>query len=230
MDITVENLSKKYDNTVVFENFSTTFESGMITAVMGRSGIGKTTLLNCISGITDYSGNIAGAEKTSYVFQEDRLVPNLTVYGNLELVLGKETPKNKKFSVIKEILSDVGLTEKLADLPSRLSGGEKKRVALARAFISGSPTMLLDEPMNSLDIGLKYKIIRLFLDLNRKYGRTAIYVTHDLDEAVSVADKVIVIAKDGVTYSRSINSDKFSRKVTDEECISVKKEILYFLI
>ena len=154
MDITVKRLTKSYGEKTVLKDFSATFKEGKVTVIMGKSGSGKTTLLNCIASATSYDGEISGAGEVSYVFQEDRLVPHLTVYGNLTLCLNVQD-KREKAEKIRGILEKFDMKDTADCISENLSGGEKKRVALARAFLSGREVMLLDEPFNSLDFGLK---------------------------------------------------------------------------
>ena len=228
MDITVKKLSKKYGDKIVFDDFSVTFESGKVTVIMGKSGSGKTTLLNCIAGLTGYDGEIDGISGVSYVFQDDRLIPNLTVYDNLDITV-EEPDKEIKNERIKNILSALDLTDKAAKLPAELSGGEKKRVALARAFLSRGNLMLLDEPLNSLDIGLKRRVDEYFLDIVKKENKTAIYVTHDLDETLFVADAVTVIGDGGAVWSYKFVTDKSERKITDEESVAARAKLIELL-
>ena len=229
MDILVEKLTKIYDKKTVLDNFSIKFEEGKVSAVMGRSGVGKTTLLNCIASLTDYSGNISGVDGVSYIFQEDRLVPHLSVYGNLEMVC-TDYDRHKSSQKIREILEKVQLLDKATSLASNLSGGEKKRVALARAFLSEKSVMLLDEPLNSLDIGLKLRFNEYFLNLIKEDKKTAVFVTHDIDEALYVADSVYAIDRSGAVYSHNFAADKYERKITCEECLQVKEDLIKFLV
>lgn len=227
MDITVKKLSKSFGDKSVLKDFSLTVKEGFTTVIMGKSGVGKTTLLNCIAGLLDYNGEILGVDGVSYVFQEDRLVEHLTVYGNLDFALSAKLSKEKRAGKIKEMLYDVELDSKVASYPSELSGGQKKRVALARAFLSPEKTLLMDEPMNSLDLGLKDRIFTVFNGLKRKYFKTVVFVTHDVDEALSVADKIVVIDEAGEVYSHEFIGS--SRDITDDECNSVRKELLSVL-
>lgn len=224
MDITVKKLSKSYGDSPVLRDFSAVFSGGKVTALLGKSGVGKTTLLNCIASLTGYVGEICGVNGLSYVFQEDRLVPNLTVYGNLALTSGRG-----KRAEIKRILGFIGLTDKAHRLPEELSGGERKRVALARAFLSESDLMLLDEPTNSLDVGLKRRAWNYFNALMSEYSRTALYVTHDVDEALSVADEVCVINDCGIVYRKAIASDKPTRSFSSPDLVSVRESIYGYL-
>ncbi|MDE7082279.1 MAG: ATP-binding cassette domain-containing protein [Clostridia bacterium] len=181
----ITNLTKKYGNLTVYENFSLELKEGEVTCILGESGCGKTTLLNCVAGLTDYAGEITKV-KCSYVFQTPRLVPNLTVGGNLKLICKDEKS-------IDGVLEKVRLTDKKNAYPVSLSGGQAQRASLARAFLYGGELILMDEPFSSLDLKLKKEISELFLQIQRESGRTALFVTHDVDEALSLSDRVIVI-------------------------------------
>lgn len=193
------SVSKAYGDNVVFDKFSLEAEENKILAVLGASGCGKTTLLNIISGLTDFEGKVEKAgDKISYIFQNKRLLPNLTVYKNVEFVLKHVYPKEKIPSVIDEILSKVELLGSKNLYPSELSGGMGQRVSLARAFAYPSDILLMDEPFKALDISLKKRIIEVFNSLYEADRRTTVFVTHDIEEAFAVADRIIVLEKGGV--------------------------------
>lgn len=181
----IENLSKKYGGLTVYENFSLDIEDGKITCILGESGSGKTTLLNCIAGMTDYCGKIE-KRKCAYVFQTPRLVPNLTVFQNLSLICSDKTK-------INEMLEMLSLSDKSDCYPFFLSGGQAQRVSLARAFLFGGEVVLMDEPFSSLDLKLKKEISDVFLSLQKQFRLTALFVTHDVDEALQLAERIIVI-------------------------------------
>ena len=187
--IQISNLTKRYGKDTVYENFNISFEEGKITCILGESGCGKTTLLNCIANLIDFDGDIPRLEAT-YAFQTPRLVPCLTVRQNLEIVC-KDSEK------IKHILTKVGLSDKADKYPSMLSGGEAQRVSLARAFVFGGDILLLDEPFSSLDLKLKFSVCDLFLSLQRERNITALFVTHDIEEALKVADRIVILKKGG---------------------------------
>lgn len=200
-DISIRNLCKTYGNLTVYDNFNLEIEEGKVTCILGESGSGKTTLLNCIARLTDFSGEIPEL-KCSYVFQSSRLVPNLTVYKNLSLVLNDGEK-------INAILQKVRLSEKANEYPRNLSGGQAQRAGLARAFLAVSDIILLDEPFASLDLKLKTEMERLFFEIRKADNRTALFVTHDIDEAINVADRIIVL-KGGKTvfdYTRPPQAD-----------------------
>ncbi|MDE7167739.1 MAG: ABC transporter ATP-binding protein [Clostridia bacterium] len=183
--IKIKNLTKRYGNLTVYENFNLELKDGEVTCILGESGCGKTTLLNCIAGLTDYEGEIIQV-KCSYIFQTPRLVPNLTVGGNLKLICKDEKS-------IDDALAEVRLTDKKNAYPVALSGGQAQRVSIARAFLYGGEVILMDEPFTSLDLKLKKEISELFLQIQSESRRTALFVTHDVDEALSLAHRIIAI-------------------------------------
>ena len=139
------NVTKRYGEKTLFQDFSLDIQEGEILCILGPSGSGKTTLLNMLCGLCDFLGcteNIP--DKSSYIFQEPRLLPNLTVEENLRYIGGKKEE-------IDEILDKIHLQEKKDSRPKQLSGGEKQRVSIARAFLYDAPLLLMDEPFSSLD-------------------------------------------------------------------------------
>lgn len=228
----VKKLCKRYrtesGEKIVFDNFSAEFEDGKVTAVMGSSGIGKTTLLNCIAKLTDYDGEIAGVGSSAYVFQEDRLIPDKTVYDNIDFVMQTEDADERK-KRIKNALSVTELLSEAFRYPSELSGGQRKRVSLARAFASGRDLMLLDEPLSSLDIGLKFRIFDVMKKVFKSDSKTVIMVTHDVDEALTLADEIVIIDKGGVAYRKEFSTDLFNRDIVGDECNRIRREIIEIL-
>lgn len=228
----VKKLCKRYrtesGEKIVFDNFSAEFKDKKVTAVMGSSGIGKTTLLNCIAKLTDYDGEIAGVGSSAYVFQEDRLIPDKTVYDNIDFVMQTEDADERK-KRIKNALSVTELLSEAFRYPSELSGGQRKRVSLARAFACGRDLMLLDEPLSSLDIGLKFRIFDVMKRVFKSDSKTVIMVTHDVDEALTLADEIVIIDKGGVAYRKEFSTDLFGRDITDDECNRIRKEIIEIL-
>lgn len=203
--IKLENINKEYGEKIVFENLSLSIEENAVTAVLGESGVGKTTLLNILSGAASYTGKMQNdSRKVSFVFQEDRLVPFMTVNENLEFVLGKGDYTEK--------LRQVGIEEYKDSYPSRLSGGTARRVALLRAFLYDGDLMLMDEPFSALDLSTKYKVMQLFLKLWEQKRITAIIVTHDIEEAVFLAKRIVVLGEKGVIKGDFVNRGDITRK------------------
>lgn len=184
----IKNLTKSFDKKLIFDNFSVEFPENEVTYVMGESGCGKTTLLRIIAGIdNDFSGEIeALPNNISYVFQEPRLFPNLNVIKNIELV--NDTPVYSA----SELLNLLELGNEELTMPSKLSGGMKMRLSLARALYHNGDVYLMDEPFSALDQDMKNRLIPKVLELLK--GKTVIIVSHDIDEAKKYADKIITLA------------------------------------
>lgn len=197
--IKIDNLCVNYGSNAVYKNFSLQAQDGAITCILGESGCGKTTLLNAIAGLVSYGGSISPV-RTSYVFQSPRLIPFVTVLKNLTLT-GAAVEEAEK------LLQRVGLAEKAAAYPSQLSGGEAQRVALCRAFLFNSDTLLMDEPFSSLDLKTKLSVMELFVSMHRDEKRCVLFVTHDVDEALYLADRLIVL-NGGIVVKDLQNTDK----------------------
>lgn len=205
--VKLENVTKKYSNTPVFENFSFIAEEGKITCVLGESGSGKTTLLSIIAGLTKAEGNV-NAPESAVVFQKPNLFPNMTVKENLMLI-------NKDEERVKAILTEFSLFDKINAYPKHLSGGQAQRVALCRALLFDKPLLLLDEPSASLDLALKYFLLDKIKEHHKNTKNTVIMVTHDIKEAVSLADRICVLSKGKIVYDAPVNEK------TEEELFSV---------
>lgn len=204
--INIKDVTKKYGDKTVYENFSLDIEEGKITAVLGESGAGKTTLLNMIAKITDYTGQISGnISPVSMVFSNNRLVPHLTVEENLKLV--------KKDADIPAALESVGLSPYKDAYPKELSAGMQRRVSFLRAFLYPSPLILMDEPLINLDLALKYKLTGLIKKLQEESNRTIIMVTHDVGEAVMTADRIVVIKDGKVVFKENEVTEKTEERI-----------------
>ena len=183
--ISIKNLTKKYKNLTAYENFNLDIEDNGITCILGESGCGKTTLLNAVAGLIAYGGEIT-QKSVSYVFQTPRLIPNLTVEGNLKFT-------GADGDCAAHMLERTGLKDKLKSYPAQLSGGEAQRVSLCRAFLKKSDVLLMDEPFSSLDLKTKLSVMEMFKELQTEEERGVIFVTHDIDEALYLADRIIVM-------------------------------------
>lgn len=191
-------VSKFYGEKKVFDNFSFEFADGEITCVLGASGVGKTTLLNILSGCVEFEGELHGVPKNAgYIFQEPRLLPNLTVTQNLLFTGGR-------YALIEDLLKQIGLYEHRDKRPSALSGGEKQRVALARAFLSGGKLLLMDEPFSALDTPLKFKLWQVFLRLWEKQKPTVVLVTHDIEEAWAIGHRVVYLKAGEIAFESKV--------------------------
>lgn len=205
--INICNLSKSYDK-VVLDNINLQLQEGKITCILGESGAGKTTLLNCVCGLVNYSGQIDNVQ-CSYAFYKPNLFPNLTVKDNLLLV-------NKDIEQVEEILKELCVLDKINSFPNHLSAGQAQRVSLARAMLYQKPLLLLDEPFSNLDVGLKFLIIDTIKKLQKEQNNTILIVTHDIREAVSIADRILVLSKGKIIY----DNDNIEKK-TEKEIFSL---------
>ena len=182
------NITKKFGDNQVLNNFSHEFAEGKVTAVLGRSGCGKSTLLNVLMGLMNPdSGEVVRGDnqRISAVFQENRLCENLTASANIRLVTGRRFTKER----IAEELAAVGLAD-CADKPVRtLSGGMKRRTALVRALLAEYDALFLDEPFKGLDEATKQTVMEYAR--GKVKGKTVVFVTHDKDECAFLADEVM---------------------------------------
>lgn len=190
MPIVISGLSKAFGEKQVLENFSCTLPAPGLTALMGPSGVGKTTLFRILLGLEKPdSGVIFGMEgKTlSVVFQEDRLFPDLTVLQNAE-VAGTNG---------EAWLARLGLQSELSVYPQSLSGGMRRRVSIARAICRNGDVFLLDEPFQGLDKERKRDVMEIFRQLKKE--KPVLLITHDPEEADFLADQVLFLGSDGKT-------------------------------
>ena len=190
----VLNACKAYDDKTVFSHLRLDISHGEILCVLGASGAGKTTLLNMLAGLTPFDGRMQGLpQRVAYAFQEPRLLENLTVEKNLSYA-------GVRVERVDEVLEDLEIGDCKRKRPAQLSGGEKQRVNFARAVASGAELLLLDEPFSSLDIALKARLMRAFVQTQKVEKQTVVWVTHDLEEAWAVSDRIIVLKDGEIVY------------------------------
>jgi sulfonate transport system ATP-binding protein len=198
----VLDVTKRFGDRVVLDQLSLDIKAGEFVAMIGRSGSGKSTLLRALAGLDrDVSGSIAVAEPVAVAFQEPRLVPWKRVLDNLTLGLRVPDPTR----VATEALEEVGLTERISAWPLTLSGGEAQRVSLARALVRSPSLLLLDEPFSALDALTTISMHRLVLQLWERHRPAVLLVTHDVDEALALADRVLVLGAGRIAYSAAID-------------------------
>lgn len=206
----VRNLRKAYGGELVLGGLSLEFPADSVTVVLGPSGCGKTSLLNILAGLdADYDGELRGFRKgtISYLFQEDRLLPWLSARDNVAFALRSLMAMGEARRVAGEALSAVGLGSSLEARPDALSGGMRRRVALARAFAYPSETILLDEPFSSLDLRTRIAVMDLFLALRASDGRGAVVVTHDVREAIYLGDRIVTLSEKPAAVIDTIGVD-----------------------
>ncbi len=192
MALSILNLKKTFSDKIIFENFSYAFTKTGLYAIIGDSGIGKTTLLRLISGLdTNYEGNIVGggAQNVSFAFQEYRLFPQLSALKNLTAVVYKKAT-SAEIESSKQMLFRLGFSEsELYLTPNQLSGGMKQRVSIARAFLKKCAILILDEPTKELDPELTDKVREIIREESK--NRLVIMVTHNKSDISELNPKII---------------------------------------
>jgi sulfonate transport system ATP-binding protein len=200
--LVVDRIGKTYSNGVrALDGVSLTVAPGEIVAVIGGSGCGKSTMLRAMSGldaptqgsvVLDGTAITAPQEKIGIIFQEPRLMPWLRVADNVGFGLD-HVPKQERAARVERVLARVGLSEKAGVWPRELSGGQAQRVAIARALLPRPQVLLLDEPFSALDAFTRADLQAHLLDLWAELRPTLVMVTHDVDEAVVLADRIVVM-------------------------------------
>jgi multiple sugar transport system ATP-binding protein len=210
VQITLKNLTKRFGDTVAVDNLSITLASGKLTALLGPSGCGKTTTLNMLSGIVpvssgklffddqDVTGLPPEKRGIGLVFQNYSLYPHMTVLQNICFPMEmNKIPKKERLARAQELAELVHITPLLKRRPSELSGGQQQRVAIARALAKDPEVLLLDEPLSNLDAKLRIEMREEIRRIQRESKITTVFVTHDQEEASSIADEVVLL-KNGV--------------------------------
>jgi iron(III) transport system ATP-binding protein len=204
--ISITNLTKRFGQVVAVDNLSVDFAPGEMVLIQGPSGSGKTTLLRLIAGLEIPDGGqicMAGeivstpdwtaspyGRGIGIVFQRSALWPHMNVAQNIGFAINGNG-RQEKAARICDVLRQTALSDLSNRYPAQLSGGEARRVALARAIAAGPRRLLLDEPLTNLDPGLKTQLLDVIMDYARSQGATLLYVTHDMDEAQSVGDRLV---------------------------------------
>ena len=241
--VEISNLSKRFDKLVVLDNISIDVHKGENLVVFGRSGTGKSVLLKCIIGLLKPDSGYVHIEgkdvinmsikelnkarkKIGFLFQSGALYDSMTVRENLGFTLVKNTDLSKDQIEEKVVnaLQKVSLEHSIDKMPSELSGGMRKRVALARSIITEPELMLYDEPTTGLDPITSKEISELILNLQKSLNMTSIVVTHDLICANIIADRAIFLKEGKIAYQGNIedltsSEDKFLRNFFSEKII-----------
>jgi sulfonate transport system ATP-binding protein len=207
VSVEIENVSIALGGRTVLENFDVHIAAGEFVAIVGRSGCGKSTLLRSIVGLeTPQSGNISlgaaanGEMDIRIMFQDARLLPWKRILPNV--MLGLEP---SLLPQARNVLAQVGLAERANDWPATLSGGQRQRVALARALVHDPSLLLLDEPLGALDALTRIEMQQLIEEIWRSRSFTAVLVTHDVAEAITLADRVVLIEGGRVALDEDVH-------------------------
>lgn len=204
--VRAENITKQYDNFTAVNNVSVTFEEGQLTVLVGPSGCGKTTLLRMVAGLVDITAGTMRINDTiindiptwdrniAMVFQNYALYPHMTVFQNMAFPLQAKKFSRQEIKLrVERTAESLGLAHLLKRKPRELSGGQMQRVAVGRAIVRRPDVFLMDEPLSNLDAKLRVDMRAELKHLQKELGITTIYVTHDQAEAMTMADKLVVM-------------------------------------
>lgn len=207
--VTLTSVSKSFAHREILKSIDLDIEAGEFIAIVGHSGCGKSTLLRVIANLEKQeSGTVVCSSINSdrqdpevrIMFQDSRLLPWKNVIQNVNLGLGRRDIHRSE-----KVLEQVGLLDRASEWPATLSGGQKQRVALARALVHKPDLLLLDEPLGALDALTRIEMQELIESLWQTFGFTSILVTHDVQEAVALADRVIILENGLVTLDQQID-------------------------
>ncbi|MEU5035239.1 ABC transporter ATP-binding protein [Streptomyces rubiginosohelvolus] len=203
--VRVEGLTRSFDGRAVIDDLDLTLKAGEFTVLLGRSGCGKSTLLRVLAGLDrEISGTVLVPRRRAVAFQAPRLMPWKRVWRNVLLGL----PGKPERAVAEQALAEVGLAERAGAWPKTLSGGEAQRASLARALVREPDLLLLDEPFGALDALTRIKAQQLVAELWQRRGCAVLLVTHDVDEALLLADRVLVMRDGRIAYDTSVALDR----------------------
>ncbi|WP_079087428.1 ABC transporter ATP-binding protein [Streptomyces scabiei] len=218
----VEGLTRSFDGRAVLDGLRLDVRPGEFVALLGRSGCGKSTLLRVLAGLDrDIEGTVLVPRRKAVVFQAPRLTPWKWVWRNVLLGLPGRTQR----SLAEQALTEVGLEHRSGARPKTLSGGEAQRDSLARALARDPHLLLLDEPFGALDAPARLKARRLVGELWQRRGCAVLLVTHDVEEAVLLADRVLVMDDGVIAYETPVGLDR-PRDITDPRFAELRGQLL----
>ncbi|MEV7200303.1 ABC transporter ATP-binding protein [Streptomyces griseoluteus] len=218
----VEGLTRAFDGRAVIDDLRLDVAPGEFTALLGRSGCGKSTLLRVLAGLDrDIDGTVLVPRRRAVAFQAPRLMPWKRVWRNVVLGL----PGNPDRALAEQALEEVGLGHRVNAWPKTLSGGEAQRVSLARALVRAPDLLLLDEPFGALDALTRINAQRLVGELWQRRGCAVLLVTHDVEEAVLLADRVLVMDGGRIAHDQRVELDR-PRELTDPRFAAIRADLL----
>ena len=229
--LALTKVSHSYGAVSVLKDLNLVVNPGEIVVLVGPSGCGKTTLLNLLSGhINPTSGDIQRQGIIRTVYQHDGLFPWLTVLENISMGLRPIEDKSQREKELAELMALIHMEGFENHYPHQLSGGMRQRTELARVLAGDSDILLMDEPFSALDYQSRLRMRRELVRLLEKRPRTVVFVTHDIEEAAQLADRVLVLSKRPATICRELHIESpRPRGLTDHAVIEAMKEILHEL-
>lgn len=221
--VTVSNVTKRFDERTVLGELNLNIAAGEFVALLGRSGSGKSTLLRLLGALDDdVSGTIRVPRRRAIVFQDPRMMPWLTVLRNITLGLPQTADVRRR---ALSTLAEVGLDKHAHAWPRTLSGGEAQRAALARAMAREPQLLLLDEPFGALDALTRIRMHTLLRDVYMRHRPAVLLVTHDVDEAIVLADRIVVLTEGSISFNEFVNIQK-PRHRADRIFLALRQRLL----
>ncbi|WP_250474241.1 ATP-binding cassette domain-containing protein [Caballeronia sp. GAFFF1] len=229
--VSLRGVEKRFGERRVLADLDFSIERGSFVSIVGRSGCGKSTLLRLIAGLDEASGGVVerhastpgGELQVRIMFQDARLLPWKSVLDNV--MIGLPRDRRNRREEARATLAEVGLSEREKEWPTRLSGGQRQRVALARALVHRPDLLLLDEPLGALDALTRIEMQGLIERLRREHGFTALLVTHDVQEAVSLGDRIVLIEQGRITLDTPVSLPR-PRSRTAKEFAELEERVL----
>ncbi|WP_033316548.1 ABC transporter ATP-binding protein [Terrisporobacter glycolicus] len=230
--IIISNLSKKYKDKLILKDIDLHVYDEEIVSIIGPSGCGKSTIFNILSNLTTSdSGEVDINGRFSYMYQKDLLLPYKNIMDNVSLPLILKGEKKKKSQeTVKPYFSTFGLEGYENKYPHELSGGMRQRVNFMRTFVNSSDIMLLDEPFGALDSITRASMQNWLLDIKKEIKSTILLITHDIDEAIILSDRIYILSNKPAVVNKEVFVDKrIYSKDNLENIAKLKKEILGYL-
>lgn len=225
--VRVRGHNRHFGDNHVLRDIDLDIQPGELVALLGRSGCGKSTLLRSIAGLDAApAGEVEVRGTTAVAFQEPRLLPWKHVLDNVSLALLNSPERGRRDELARETLTELGLGEKLGAWPGQLSGGQAQRVSLARALVRNPSLLLLDEPFSALDALTRIDMHQLVVELWRRHGMAILIVTHDVDEALALADRLIVMEDGHAKHTWHVELPRSDRTPAVPEIAAARAEIL----
>ncbi|MFF2131120.1 ABC transporter ATP-binding protein [Streptomyces olivochromogenes] len=223
--VEIRGLSRAFDGKTVLHDLDLDIREGEFVALLGHSGCGKSTLLRILAGLDDeIGGEVTVPARRSAAFQSPRLLPWLKVWRNV--VLGLPGRPDRALAV--KALDEVGIADRATVWPKTLSGGQAQRVSLARALVREPELLLLDEPFGALDALTRGKVQQLVAELWRLHGCAILLVTHDVEEALLLADRVLVMDEGRIAHDLTVGLPR-PRDLTAPEFVTLRARLLGWL-
>lgn len=226
--LTISNINKSYDGVQVLKDITMEVKSGELVSILGPSGSGKSTLFNVITNlIKSDSGEVKVNGKVSYMYQKDTMVPWKKVIDNIGIPLvfkGKSKKEARK--IVAQYMKQFGLKGFESKYPSMLSGGMKQRANFLKTFLTSNDIMLLDEPFGALDSITRRKLQKWLLNLRHEMNSTILFITHDIDEAILLSDRIYIISDKPAEIKKEIIVDLGEERFKNADLLTVSEKFI----